>query len=53
MDKKYRIVTESGKVLLGGETYTRGAAESWWNDMNGMYEDEDSGKTERIFIEEV
>lgn len=23
MDKQYRLVTESGKVLLGGETYSR------------------------------
>lgn len=28
MDKQYRLVTESGKILLGGETYSRRGAES-------------------------
>lgn len=53
MEKKYRLVTESGKVLLGGETYTKGTAENWWNDLGGIYEDDETGSEERIYIEEV
>lgn len=51
--KRYRLVTESGHVLLGGETYEKKVAESWWEDFNGVYEDDDTGKEERIYIEEV
>ena len=53
MDKQYRLVTESGKVLLGGETYSRRGAESWFDDFNGIYEDDETGSEERIYIEEV
>lgn len=53
MEKKYRLITESGKVLLGGETYTRETAESWWNDFGGIYEDDETGAEERIYIEEA
>lgn len=53
MDKQYRLVTESGKVLLGGETYSRRGAESWFDDFNGIYEDDETGAEERIYIEEV
>lgn len=53
MEKKYRIVTESGRVLLGGQTYNRRGAEGWWDDFNGIYEDDDTGVQERIYIEEV
>ena len=52
-NKQYRLITETGKVLLGGETYNRRGAESWWNDFGGIYVDEENGKEERIFIEEV
>lgn len=51
--KKYRLVTETGRILLGGETYNRIGAERWWNDMGGIYEDEETGKEERIFMQEV
>lgn len=51
--KKYKLVTESGKVLLGGQTYNKRGAESWWDEFGGIYEDDDTGKTERIYIEEV
>lgn len=51
-NKQYRIVTESGKVLLGGETYNRRGAERWYNDLDGAWTD-DNGNTERIYIEEV
>lgn len=53
MDKQYRLVTESGKILLGGETYSRRGAESWFNDLGGIYEDDETGSEERIYIEEV
>lgn len=53
MDKQYRLVTESGKILLGGETYSRRGAESWLDDLGGIYEDEETGAEERIYIEEV
>jgi hypothetical protein len=53
MDKQYRLVTESGKVLLGGETYSRRGAESWFDDLGGVYEDDETGAEERIHIEEV
>nr|DAT22352.1 MAG TPA: hypothetical protein [Bacteriophage sp.] len=53
MDKQYRLVTESGKILLGGETYSRRGAESWFDDFNGIYEDDETGAEERIYIEEV
>lgn len=52
-NKQYRIVTESGKVLFDGETYNLNGAESWYNDFNGIYEDDETGKEERIYIEEV
>lgn len=51
--KKYRLVTETGRILLGGEEYEKYIAESWWGDLGGVYEDEESGKEERIFIEEA
>lgn len=51
--KKYRLVTESGRTLLGGEEYEKNIAESWWNDLGGVYEDEETEKEERIFMEEV
>lgn len=53
MDKQYRLVTESGKILLGGETYSRRGAESWLDDLGGIYEDDETGAEERIYIEEV
>lgn len=53
MDNQYRLVTESGKVLLGGETYSRRGAESWFDDLGGVYEDDETGSEERIYIEEV
>ena len=53
MDKQYRLVTESGKVLLGGETYSRRGAESWFDEFGGIYEDDETGSEERIYIEEV
>ena len=53
MDKQYRPVTESGKILLGGETYSRRGAESWFDGFNGIYEDDETGAEERIYIEEV
>lgn len=53
MDKQYRLVTESGKILLGGETYSHRGAESWFNDLGGIYEDDETGSEERIYIEEV
>lgn len=53
MDKQYRLVTESGKILLGGETYSRRGAESWFDDFGGIYEDDETGAEERIYIEEV
>lgn len=53
MEKKYRLITETGRILLGGETYTKAGAESWWNDFNGVYEDDDTGEEEYIYIEEV
>lgn len=28
MEKKYRLVTETGRILLGGETYNHNAAAS-------------------------
>lgn len=53
MEKKYRLVTETGRVLLGGETYNHNAAERWFDDFNGIYEDDETGSEERIYIEEV
>ena len=53
MEKKYRLVTETGRVLLGGETYSHNAAERWFDDFNGIYEDDETGSEERIYIEEV
>ena len=54
MNKQYRLVTESGKILLGGETYSRRGAESWFDGFNnGIYEDDETGAEERIYIEEV
>ena len=53
MEKKYRLVTETGRVLLGGETYSHSAAERWFDDFNGIYEDDETGSKERIYIEEV
>lgn len=35
MEKKYRLVTETGRILLGGETYNHNAAERWFDDFNG------------------
>ena len=52
-NKQYRLVTETGKVLLGGETYNRRGAEKWFNDLGGVYEDTETGKEELIYIEEV
>lgn len=48
MEKKYRLVTETGRILLGGETYNHNAAERWFDDFNGIYEDEETGSEERI-----
>ena len=53
MEKKYRLVTETGRVLLGGETYSHNAAERWFDDFNGIYEDDETGSEERIYIEEI
>ena len=53
MEKKYRLVTETGHVLLGGETYSHNAAERWFDDFNGIDEDDETGSEERIYIEEV
>lgn len=53
MEKKYRLVTETGRILLGGETCNHNAAERWFDDFNGIYEDEETGSEERIYIEEV
>ena len=53
MEKKYRLVTETGRVLLGGETYSHNAAERWFDDFKGIYEDDETGSEERIYIEEV
>lgn len=53
MDKQYRLVTESGKILLDGETYNRRGAESWFDEFGGIYEDGETGSEERIYIEEV
>ena len=53
IEKKYRLVTETGRVLLGGETYSHNAAERWFDDFNGIYEDDETGSEERIYIEEV
>lgn len=53
MNKQYRLVTESGKILLDGETYSRRGAESWFNDLGGIYKDDETGAEERIYIEEV
>lgn len=50
-NKKYQLVTESGKILLGGETYSRRGAENWWNEFDGIYKDE-AGTEERIYIQE-
>lgn len=52
-NKQYRLITETGKVLLGGETYSRRGAENWWDDFDGIYVDDETGKEERIFIEDV
>ena len=49
--KQYRIVTESGKQLFN-ETDNEIGANSIWEMLNGIYED-DNGNEERIFIEEV
>lgn len=49
----FRLVTESGKILLGGETFDKKTAESWWDDFGGMHEDYETGIEERIYIEEV
>ena len=51
--KQYRLVTESRKILLGGQTYSYRGAERWWNDLNGIYEDDEPGSEERVYIEEV
>ena len=51
-NKQYRLITESGKVLMGGETYNRRGAEKWWNDLDGTWTAE-SGKAEKIYIDEV
>lgn len=53
MEKKYRLVTETGRILLGGETYNYNGAERWFDDFNGIYEDEETESEERIYIEEV
>lgn len=53
MEKKYRLITETGRVLLGGQTYSHNAAERWFDDFNGIYEDDETGSEERIYIEEV
>lgn len=50
---KYRLVTETGRILLGGQTYNKREAEARWEDFDGIYEDDDTGAEERIFIEEV
>lgn len=46
---KFRIVTEEGKEILKSETYA--GCERYWNECNGIYEDE-SGE-HRIYIEEI
>lgn len=51
--KRYRLVTESGRDLMGGETYEKSVAENIWGSLDGIYEDDDIGKEERIYIEEV
>lgn len=53
MEKKYRLITENGRILLGGETYNRRGAERWYNDFGGIYIDEETGEEERIYLEEV
>lgn len=53
MNKQYRLATESGKILLDGETYSRRGAESWFDEFGGIYEDDETGSEERIYIEEV
>lgn len=53
MEKKYRLITESGKILLGSETYSYRGAERWYDDLGGIYIDEETGEEERIYLEEV
>lgn len=50
---KYRLVTETGHILLGGQTCSKFEAEGWWKDFDGIYEGDDTEVEERIFIEEV
>lgn len=53
MEKKYRLITENGRILLGGETYNQRGAERWYDDLDGIYIDEETGEEERIYLEEV
>lgn len=52
-DRKYRLVTESGRVLFGGETYSKRGAESQWDAFNGIYVDDETDKEEFFYIEEI
>ena len=51
-DKQYRLITESGKILLGGETYSYRGASKQWESLDGTWTDE-NGNEENIYIEEV
>lgn len=48
MEKKYRLVTETGRILLGGETYNHNAAERWFDDFNGIWMKKPDQKKEYI-----
>lgn len=47
---KYRVITENGKELVRYDTYY--ACKSFWDDLNGVWEDED-GNEVSIYIDEV
>lgn len=53
MEKKYRLITENGRILLGGEAYNRRGAERWYDDLGGVCVDEETGKEERIYLQEL
>ena len=46
---KYRVITENGKELVRYDTYY--ACKSFWNDLHGVWEDED-GNEVSIYIDE-
>ena len=46
---KYRVITENGKELVRYDTYY--ACESFWDSLNGVWEDED-GNEVSIYIDE-